>query len=192
MNQLTRIIIKTILWMIVIGLIFIWFRPVEAKVDKEQLFILSQEYFLQDMANWLHKYEATSKNKCSYNIASIAYWFAKMESSVWSFGMSIYTHNWTSLHPWGRYYYKWDWKSKSCKGECLRNYKTVEKGLVDFMYLYKYGYWCQIKEGHIRYFIYWGMWWKYTQKQINHSKAYFDNLVKNIEYFENKHFKKNK
>lgn len=168
-----------IILLLFIPLLSYWYE------DKEKMFIKAQKIFIEDMGHWLHKYQSTEKNKCKYNIASVAYGFAWQESTLGSFWMSLTTKNWTSLHPWGSYYYKWkpNW-GKTCKWECLRNYKTVMQWLVDFMYLYKYWYGCNVDQEHINYYI-------LGNKPTNeHTKEYRKNLLKRIEYFENKYFSK--
>jgi len=126
-----------------------------------QKYYTAQKNFISDMH--LHDHESTDKNKCAtinpdtwkpFSLAAIVFAFDYNESKNGTEGQSIRTNNWSSLHPKGSYYYKWDGKSQSVSSEPLRIYKTPEDGMADTMYLLKYAYGCNLDWDHVAYYIY--------------------------------------
>lgn len=126
-----------------------------------QKYYTAQKNFIADLPK--HEHKATADNRCQtinpdtgkpFSLAAIVFAFDYNESKNGTEGQSKKTNNWSSLHPNGSYYYKWDGKSRSESSEPLRIYKTPEDGMIDTMYLLKYAYGCKLEWNYIAYYIY--------------------------------------
>lgn len=151
---------------------------------KENIFLEAEKQFLEEMHS--HKYKATTDNKCDYRPSAIAYAFSIAEAWFWIDSKGKKSNNWTSLHPWGTYHYKRDWFSTTknfLPWEVIRYYKNPKEWLIDFMYLYKYWYWCKIDLRHIHYYIYWNenIWWDHARHYLRlvEKKILEFNMLKN-------------
>ena len=152
--------------------------------SRDEFFVKVEEKFVDDMKNKLHKRDDTESNKCKqYHISSIAYGFSSVEHGNGSSNLANITNNITSLKE-SRWWYQYMRKKEYGKYKWYIKYPNKFEAILDFMYLYKYGYGCFVgqkwvatyKEG------------KWTDTQTANFQRYYGNLVWYIESFESRSF----
>ncbi len=161
-----------------------WCYASYCRSSRDEFFIKVEEKFVEDMATSLHKKDDTESNRCkTYHISSIAYGFASVEHWNGDSNIANITNNITSLkESRGGYQYMRKKENGKYKGYII--YPNKFEALLDFMYLYKYGYGCYLwdkrvanyKEG------------KWTDTTTPNFKRYYNNLMWYIEDFEYRNY----
>lgn len=152
--------------------------------SNEEMFLQTELKFISDMYQWKHApWKESKANKCEYHISSIAYWFSVVECSVWKSKMADETNNRHSVKKW-TWKYRYNWKEEFWYLEWSNYLKYPNPFLstLDYMYLYKYGYLCDLSyEKVVKY----KMW---AHIDDENSRRYYRNLIASIQKYERKYF----
>jgi len=164
-----------------------WCYASYCRSSRDEFFIKVEEKFVEDMKNNLHSKDETEWNKCKwFHISSIAYGFSSVEHGNGDSNIANITNNITSLKE-SLGWYQYMRKKEYGKYKWYVKYPNKFEALLDFMYLYKYGYGCFVgpkwvanyKEG------------KGTDTSTPNFKRYYSNLVWYIDDFESRNYQAN-
>ncbi len=148
--------------------------------SRDEFFLKVEEKFIADMSGSLHKKDDTEWNKCKwYHISSIAYGFSSVEHWNGDSNIANITNNITSLKESSNGY-QYMRKKEYGKYKWYIIYPNKFEALLDFMYLYKYGYGCFVGQKWVANY----KEWKWTNTQSPNFQRYYHNLIKYIDDFE--------
>lgn len=147
------------------------------------MLIAAEQEFRQNMDDGKHEYDLKQENMCPYHLSSIAYWFAVVESWLWWSNVAHKTNNRFSMKIGsGKYQYvRQDERGKMKYGKYMK-YPSPFLSTVDFMYLFKYAYYCKLSMVNISMYKLW------TVKNDANTQRYYNSLIGSIKYFEKKYF----
>lgn len=151
--------------------------------DDNMMLIAAEKEFRKQMEQWEHDHDLKKSNLCQYHLSSIAYWFAIVESSMWDSKVSDKTNNRFSMRQWsGKYQYQRQSERGKLKWSRYMKYPTPFLSAMDFMYLYKYAYYCKLSMVNISMYKVWNKKWDAN------TQRYYNSLLSSIKYFEKKFF----
>ena len=152
--------------------------------SRDEFFRKAEEKFIDDMHNNLHEKSDTESNRCKqYHISSIAYWFASVEHGNGDSNIANITNNITSLRESGNGY-QYMRREDYGKYKWYLSYPNKFEALVDFMYLYKYGYGCYLGEKWVANY----KEGKWAETNTSNFQRYYHNLMWYIDDFESRNY----